>query len=83
MDSILYDQDTIDKVLHCCAATLALLQLIDQLKLGGRLILPVGPEGQNQMLVQIEKQADGKIVKTDLMGVIYVPLTSKDKQYSK
>lgn len=50
--------------------------LLDQLKPGGRMICPVGPEGGEQFLEQFDRDASGGAVQRKrLMGVMYVPLT--------
>ena len=48
--------------------------LLDQLKEGGRMIIPVGPHRGIRQLVRLEKK-DGKIKRKELMAVRFVPFT--------
>lgn len=48
--------------------------LVDQLKEGGRMMIPVGPVGGLQKLYLLEK-SEGRVVKTEVMDVRFVPMT--------
>jgi len=50
-------------------------ELIAQLKNGGRMIIPVGKS--LQQLIRVDKDRNGKISKTKLLDVIYVPLVKE------
>jgi protein-L-isoaspartate(D-aspartate) O-methyltransferase len=52
--------------------------LIDQLKPGGRLVVPVGPTFSVQQLQLIEKDAAGKVKTSNVSGVMFVPLRRAD-----
>ena len=51
--------------------------LIDQLKPGGRMVIPVGSAFFNQQLMLVEKQTDGRITTRQLLPVRFVPLTGR------
>lgn len=51
--------------------------LVEQLKLGGRLVIPVGPAGGRQQLLVIEKNPDGSTAETRTLPVQFVPLTGE------
>ena len=48
--------------------------LVQQLALGGRLVIPIGPQGSYQTLWLFEKGADGQLQATNLGPVLFVPL---------
>jgi len=63
--------------IHVGAAAETLPQaLVNQLKNGGRLVIPVGAQSGTQYLYQIDKQEDGKVVSKTITGVRYVPLVN-------
>lgn len=64
-----------DRVLVTAAAPNVPKPLIDQLKLEGIMLIPVGSVHLFQSLLKITKDADGKIRRENLGGVAFVPLT--------
>jgi len=51
--------------------------LLDQLKVGGRLVMPLGGEPYDQDLVVVTKQADGSVHTRDVLPVRFVPITGE------
>lgn len=66
-----------DKIIVTAAAEEIPPLLVDQLKEGGKMILPVGPKFHVQYLVLVEKKK-GKIVKRNLLSVRFVPFTRSE-----
>jgi protein-L-isoaspartate(D-aspartate) O-methyltransferase len=48
--------------------------LAEQLEVGGRLVIPIGPRGDAQMLYRCVKQADGTLLKEPKLPVAFVPM---------
>ncbi len=64
-----------DGILVAAAAETVPPALLEQLKPGGRLVLPVGSPYGYQELVAITRRADGVLERRDVLGVAFVPLT--------
>ena len=56
--------------------------LLDQLKPGGRMVIPVGPAGSIQQLKLISKDSRGRAREEAIIPVRFVPLTRKEDQMS-
>jgi protein-L-isoaspartate(D-aspartate) O-methyltransferase len=52
--------------------------LKQQLKIGGRLVIPVGTDPRAQELVRITRTSDGKFESEDIADVRFVPLVGKE-----
>ncbi len=48
--------------------------LLAQLAVGGRLVMPMGPDQDSQVLVRITRRPDGQYTTEELMAVRFVPL---------
>ena len=66
-------QAPFDRIVVTAAASEAPAALVEQLKEGGRMIIPLGPTRDEQSLVQIDKTAAG-ITERSLLPVRFVPL---------
>jgi protein-L-isoaspartate(D-aspartate) O-methyltransferase len=67
-------QAPFDRIIVTAAAKEAPPALIEQLKVGGRMIIPLGETRDTQQLVQIDKTEEGIDKPTPLLPVRFVPL---------
>jgi protein-L-isoaspartate(D-aspartate) O-methyltransferase len=63
-----------DGILVTAAAPRVPQALVDQLKPGGRMVIPVGGEGEMQYLKLLTKRADGGVDEKRVLPVRFVPL---------
>lgn len=64
-----------DAIMVTAAASTIPPPLVEQLKPGGRMIIPVGGPFMTQHLMLVEKREDSKIITRQVLPVLFVPLT--------
>ncbi len=69
------EQAPFDAILVTAAIEKVPQPLLDQLKPGGRLVIPLGKVRSSQTLTLVEKTLEGKIVYHEILPVAFVPLT--------
>jgi protein-L-isoaspartate(D-aspartate) O-methyltransferase len=67
-----------DAILAAASGSHVPKALLDQLSLGGRLVMPVGQPGWVQKLVKVTKREDGSLQQSDLGEVRFVPLIGEE-----
>ena len=67
-----------DKIIVTCSPEKVPQPLIDQLKEGGRMIIPVGE--RYQQVFHLLKKQDGKLVNEALRPTLFVPMTGKAEE---
>lgn len=64
-----------DAIIVTAAASHVPPPLVAQLKVGGRLVIPVGSGFQTQQLLLVTKESDDRITTRQILPVVFVPLT--------
>jgi protein-L-isoaspartate(D-aspartate) O-methyltransferase len=72
------DDAPYDAILAAASGSHVPTPLVDQLKVGGSIVMPVGSPGWAQNLVKATKREDGTIEQSDLGGVRFVPLIGEE-----
>lgn len=67
-----------DAILAAASGSHVPTSLVDQLKPGGSIVMPVGSPGWAQKLIKATKRPDGTLEQTDLGGVRFVPLIGEE-----
>jgi len=68
-------QAPFDAIMVTAAAPYLPQPLVEQLKPGGRLVIPLGESGGVQVLTLVEKDARGRVTQRRVLDVRFVPLT--------
>lgn len=74
------EQAPFDAVMVTAAPEKIPAPLLEQLKIGGKLVIPVGPQSANQELLVVEKTGKDSYVKRSMFPVRFVPMTGKAQQ---
>ena len=70
-------QAPFDGIMVTAASSHVPVPLVQQLKRGGRMVIPVGTSFLTQQLMLIEKRPDGSLVSRQMLPVRFVPLTGR------
>ena len=74
------DEEPFDRIIVTAAPEKVPEALVDQLKPGGRMVLPVGPRWWGQDLLVIEKDKRGKVVRENTIPVRFVPMVRQEER---
>ncbi len=74
------EEKPFDRIIVTAAPEKVPEALVDQLKPGGRMVLPVGPRWWGQDLLVIEKDERGKVVRKNTIPVRFVPMVRQEER---
>lgn len=69
-----------DRIIVTCAPEKIPQELLDQLAVGGRMVIPVGKQMGTQYMVEVTKDRSGRITQKEHYPVRFVPMTGKSDQ---